>query len=428
MDSLTLNKNIFISFAKEDELWADQLINYIHDYGYNIEVECVTKDKHNDDTELVLSKYLLCIFILSHEYIECGSHFQQHCNAINNNIQSDGLKSLLNTTKCLIVNIDECNIQNEILHNKVRVVKWQPNDELLFWKQITNIFASMKKKELIRNALNLNSFDSFTKDIHKKKPSLAEDSNDLKTNITDDKITNPSHNIENLHLCQQTNSFDIKDRTNFENEPNNGNTETNTTNPLNIENDSDNTNDVSTSWNYENYNKVYPHLLSDSFTAEDEDLTKSDIENLTMRVEDIETLLAIPLSRATTTTSSPKKCKPSKYHTFSSQHEQMELLDILQTIHDKFITKIEQCRDVMKKKSYRRLLKRCDDCIVLTVNGKKHQQESDRLLNIFSHANMLSDDYFKCCCCNTMFHSERALQMHLYLCVKTAWIDLMKHS
>ena len=184
---------------------------------------------------------------------------------------------------------------------------------------------------------------------------------------------------------------------------------------------------IDPSLRYTMFNNVYPHLVCTSFTAEDEDLTKEEVENLTLKMEDIETIMALNVHSNERDNSPLKKINCNEnISNFTSQYEQMQLLDILQNIHDRIRRKIELCSNSTKKRHYQRLIKLYDQCIMMTVNGHKIHQLLAKLPLIKTF--LLEDDLHghKCCCCDSLFHSKRALEMHFKLCVNNEWISLMK--
>lgn len=199
----------------------------------------------------------------------------------------------------------------------------------------------------------------------------------------------------------------------------------------------DKENDLITASNYEMFNTVYPHLVSSSFCAEDEDLTKEDVEKLTLKMEDMETIMLLNETSSTDINTSlcddaaSYKSPTKEKSEFDSQHEQMQILDILQSLHERIQFAMDKMKPtvdcVSRKKRYRRLLQRYQDCIIKVVNGKKDTVMLQSLPLVSNYIEEI-EDQCKCYCCGNLYHSQRALELHLAVCVKDTWTGLLQRK
>ena len=141
-------------------------------------------------------------------------------------------------------------------------------------------------------------------------------------------------------------------------------------------------------------------------------------------MEDIETIMMLNTPEKPSMSKEKNENKIKNYEKFSTIHEQMEILGVLQEFHQKLLSKIQNEKHGPKKNSYKRLLRRYDEAIYLTLNGNKDTlelQELPFLGDVLQNENM----FCKCCCCDKFFHSRRALQIHIPSCVSSAWKDLL---
>ena len=119
---------------------------------------------------------------------------------------------------------------------------------------------------------------------------------------------------------------------------------------------------------YETYcENIDPRILS-VFVPEDEDLSKHDIDELTLRIEDVLSKDVLQSTDAEQSNSSNyvQKGKAEKrqkrirrkghFTKFMSPQEQMQILNGLQDLQVKLRAKFEKCTNMGRKKIYRRLL------------------------------------------------------------------------
>lgn len=200
--------------------------------------------------------------------------------------------------------------------------------------------------------------------------------------------------------------------------------------------------DLNTTTSYEMFESVYPHLISSSFCAEDEDLTKEEVDSLTLKMEEMETIMYLNEKSPTSQNNAsfqenisfefsevvPMEKQKSE---FDSQHEQMQLLDILQSLHERIQGAMDKlapnAANVSRKKRYRRLLKQFQDCIMKVVNGKKDSMLIQNLPLVSEYLEEI-EDQCKCYCCGNLYHSKRALELHITVCVKETWAKLVQRK
>ena len=188
------------------------------------------------------------------------------------------------------------------------------------------------------------------------------------------------------------------------------------------------------------FDNVYPHLVSSSFKAEDEDLTKEEIENMTLKMEDVETIMLLnekPCNNNNIDQGKPHTIPTQLVFQFESQHEQMQVLDALQTNQERIQNKLDSISMSehstenlfqAKKRRLRRLVQRYQDCVMQAVNGRKN---GELISNLPFVLDMLDENIdvhgFKCNCCNGLYHSKRALDLHMVYCIRDQWLKLMNY-
>eukprot|EP00794_Sanderia_malayensis_P012829 gene12829-14145_t len=174
-----------------------------------------------------------------------------------------------------------------------------------------------------------------------------------------------------------------------------------------------------------------PRILS-FLVPEDDDLSRKDVEELTLKIEDVFATEAKTEHRMLVTNalyqseeerdeeykasndSSTRKRKPKQQTSseqFSSSQEQMHYLDTLQENEMKIKQKFQSCCNLERKKVYRRILERFDRAIFSTVNGTKDVE----LLSNLPISDQPFDETGSCRCpyCECLFHSDRALNIHV---------------
>jgi len=179
--------------------------------------------------------------------------------------------------------------------------------------------------------------------------------------------------------------------------------------------------------------KIHPRIIG-LFVPEDDDLTREDIEELTFKVEDVfldDINASIALESKKTNhhencISSKDSFEMNTYHRFNSQQEQILVLDFLQGQEIWIREKFENCSEKGRKRIYRRLLERFDKAICSTVNGRK---DSELLGSLLASDLFLAENRdCSCSCCDQLFHSERALQLHMVDCVDRSWRSILANS
>ena len=115
--------------------------------------------------------------------------------------------------------------------------------------------------------------------------------------------------------------------------------------------------------------KLDPRIIG-LFVPEDDDLTRQDIEELTLKIEDVcmddvdsgilvETEMMGPDTTYTKKMHSLEMERSSHFNRFNSQQEQMLVLDSLQGQEMLIRKRFENCTESGRKKTYRRLLEVC---------------------------------------------------------------------
>ena len=400
-ENMNQAKEVFVSYCIRDKNWVDTLLEFFRDKSFNIQLECLNDSglETVDKDHLEIPDNLVPCFIILSEYYY--THFNAKLNRYldhyrkQRNTTAD-LKTLLDSGRILVINLDGIfNIDN------VKMLNWPRGTEReqhLFWKKLEKYIYSLLKRNSIKSILSqqvqhLNRIkeqnEKNEKDFNKEKEALGgtvsgeSDSNMEK--LPDDEMLETSRKETFFSSAYDPN--DVR-------------------------------------YSYKHFDHVYPHLLSDSFNAADEDLSKDDVENLTLKMEDIETIMMLNTPEKPSMSKEKSKNKIKNYEKFSTIHEQMEILGVLQEFHQKLLLKIQNEKHGPKKNSYKRLLRRYDEAIYLTLNGNKDTlelQELPFLRDVLQNENT----FCKCCCCDKFFHSSRALQIHIPSCVSSAWKDLL---
>ena len=398
-ENMNQAKEVLVSYCVRDKDWVDTLIEFLHDKSFNIHLECLndsdleTVDKNHME---IPNRLVPCFIILSEYYythfnVKLNSYLDHYRKHRNNTAD---LKMLLDSGRILVINLDGIfNVDN------VNMLNWPRDTEReqhLFWKKLEKYIYSLIKRNSIKSILSqqvqhLNRIkERNEKYFNKEKEALAETVS--KESYSDMKKLPHGEMLETSR--KETFFSSAYDP-----------------------------NDVR--YSYKHFDHVYPHLLSDSFNAADEDLSKDDVENLTLKMEDIETIMTLSTPEKPSMINEKIKKRIKYYEKFSTVHEQMEILGCLQEYHQKLLLKIQNEKHGPKKNSYKRLLKRYDEAIYLTLNGHKDTlalQELPFLRDVLQNKNM----FCNCCCCDKFFHSSRALQIHIPSCVSSEWKNLLQ--
>lgn len=463
--------DVYISYAKEDSDWVNELVEEIESHGLKA---CWDRRDFDDDVSShenrsrLVERCSCCLLVFSKVYCKRASEWSFFVKYLTTSKEEDTkmeitMESMLSRKSIICVSVSQCNVPSSF--SKQKMLKWYDFEYSdLFWKKLVKRVKSAKKKNNIKQALlsnakislaNVNETDSIgeidkNNGFEKKsKRSIHEESNNNILNKNESKVnhTKIAHNTKTMYRENRHTNDDKHDFFPQHSSNNNNMTEDlvscNITNKLisvgDLSQDQDSSHEDEGEENnsttqYEMFNVVYPHLISDSFCAEDEDLTKEDVDKLTLKMEEVETIMYLNEKQKTLTddsTTTQEIATIKKPSDFRSQHEQMQLLDILQSLHEATQNKLDKIaastseRNALHKKRYRRLLRRYQDCIMNVVNGKKDVRLMESLPLVFQYLNDVESTGFKCYCCDNLYHSARALEIHLDVCVKQAWCELM---
>lgn len=432
--------DVYVSYAEEDNEWVTALVEEIEENNLSV---CIRSRNFDDKLSLIENRKILveqcssCVLIFSKYYCKRASEWSYFTKFIKSN-NDKSISGFLDNKGILCVYLAECNVPE--LFAKQKFLDWTAEDlRDIFWQRLIKFLKAAKKKSDIKKALSPKvridstiSTDSVEKKLDET-ISTVDFVNDAETNESSIK-SEERFTLDNKEIESKTNKDSVETKEYEGSED-----------LVNKYNEKEKISD------YILFDNIYPHLVSSSFCAEDEDLTKAEVETLTLKMEDVNTIMLLnenninnnePLSKNSQfskkldVTNVKNECS---LDVFESQHEQMELLDILQTINEKFQLRFDALSTQScsvgsvnnfldsRKRRYRRLLKNFQDCLMKAVNGKKDTQ----LINSLPFVAQMLDDCkdihgFKCHCCDGLYHSVRALDMHISFCVKQQWKELMK--
>ena len=420
--------DVYVSSAEEDNQWVADLVEEIEENNLSV---CLRSRNFNADLSLIENRKKFveqcssCILVFSKHYCKKASEWSYFTKFIKSK-NDKSFSGFLDNKGILCIYLTECNIPE--LFGKQKMLDWTAEDlRDVFWQRLIKFLKAAKKKSDIKKALSPKVKHGI---------SAIEPNSDNPSTILINKMEeNESLKGEEILLLDKQKARKEESNENDQVKEDEEDDFINWNNADEIEKVND----------YILFDNVYPHLVSSSFCAEDEDLTREEVESLTLKMEDVNTIM---LLNETNNNNHSRKNPVSNKHVkndkknalgeFDSQHEQMELLDALQTVNEKFQARFDalslQCKInspdtnlVLRKKRYRRLLKNFQDCLMKAVNGKKDTS----LINSLPFVAGMLDDCkdihgFKCHCCDGLYHSIRALEMHMDFCVKQQWIDLMK--
>ena len=420
--------DVYVSHAEEDKQWVTELVDEIEDNCLSV---CLRSRNFDGDLSLIENRKMFveqcssCILVFSKHYCKKASEWSYFTKFIKSK-DDKSISGFLDNKGILCVYLSDCNIPD--LFKRQKMLDWTAQDlRDVFWQRLIKFLKVTKKKSDIKKALSpkiklQSNSEALPDDCFNNNHSTdAMQNNQENSHVQNRLIEDLS--IENDETSVEQNGLEHDDL--YEND------------------DNDFEASPGKMADYILFDNVYPHLVSSSFNAEDEDLTKEEVENLTLKMEDVNTIMLLNENNTSTTgldSSTPKKYAQKAGRTldeFATQHEQMELLDALQTVNEKFQMRFDvimlqkNIENVayldLKKKRYRRLLKNFQDCLVEAFNGKKDTPLINSLPLVLEMLEDRKDIHgFRCHCCDGLYHSERALHMHLEFCVKQQWKELMK--
>uniref|UniRef100_A0A7M5VH14 TIR domain-containing protein n=1 Tax=Clytia hemisphaerica TaxID=252671 RepID=A0A7M5VH14_9CNID len=411
--------DVYVSYAEEDSQWIHENLVEELEESSNLSVCLRSRDFDSDlslieNRKLFVEKCSSCVLVFSKNYCKKASEWSYFTKLIKSK-EDKSITGLLDNKGILCIYLSECNVPE--LFSKQKMLDWTAEDlRDLFWQRLIKFLKTAKKKSDIKKALS---------------GKLKDCSN---TNLKSAPKMNLSNTLEDAEVLENLN---VKSNEELETEENENQKEEEE------EEEQEKTTNVS---DYILFDNVYPHLVSSSFCAEDEDLTRDDLEDLTLKMEDVKTMML--LQENNTPPADEQKIgfqqpgitgKNKHFEKFESQKEQMEVLDALQTMMEKFQSRYDlfavqnqnnnNVMLILRKKRYRRILKNFEDCILQAVNGKKNSALIHSLPFVMDMLEGNQDIHgFQCCCCGNLFHSQRALDIHLDFCVKQHWKDLMKFT
>lgn len=424
--------DIFVSYAKRDKSWVKKLVQKLEDNGFSVCWDVRDFDPsltRSENREINVKHSSVCILIFSRNYLVNRSEWLYYLPYLKSKNKTT-VKDLLESKEILCILIDDCDIPDEF--SEQVMLDWTETEiRQHFWRKIFKFVKAVKKRLSVKKALitvnkvipshELKKPDKDALELspivnsrdYKKKPESEQNDN---TSIFDSHTTTDSGYLEGDEARNVTNTEEVNDELKFAE-----NTIKRSPEPL--VDGGESMQSVIESPNYAMYDNVYPHLISDSFTAEDEDLTKEDINNLTLKMEDIETIMFVNKQKVQDNFEYKNNSKLVSFH---SQYEQIKLLDALQNLYERLNNKVTMCQNVLRKNCYKRLISRYNTCIINALNGKKDIAMLSDLPLLADFVDVSDLHGVQCCCCDTLFHSQRALDIHLEECVKSHWIALMR--
>jgi len=412
--------DVFVSYSEEDKEWVDGLVEEVEDNDLSV---CLRSRDFDSSLSLIENRKVFveqcssCILIFTKHYCKRASEWSYFTKYIKSG-KDKSIAGLLDNKGILCVYLSECNVPE--LFSKQKMLDWTAEDlRDLFWQRLMKFLKAAQKKSQIKKALSA-----------KVKRELKQSESNLTQPLTGD---------------GDNGSLDVKESARIDiNAAANKNLQDENEGTPNDEFDKSEDAKERNVSDYILFDNVYPHLVTSSFSAEDEDLTKEEVENLTLKMEDVQTLMLLnekdPTDPAVEKNNNVRKKiggQSNLVFEFESQHEQMQLVDTLQTIQEKMQSRLDALstslvdRDALllpRKKRYRRLLQRYQDCLMQAVNGRRNRALIDSLPFVTEMLENYVDVHgFKCDCCGSLFHSKRALEMHFDFCVTQRWRDLIKY-
>lgn len=492
--------DIYISYAKEDFDWVQELVEEVEQNGLKVcwDIRDFDKDiSSHDNRNRLIEKCSSCLLVFSKSYCKRASEWSYFTKFLKKtNSEKHSVTDVLETKAVVCIYLSECNIPS--LFSKQKMLKWTDMEYSdIFWQRLIKYLKSAKKKVDVKKALiskfqnvvnskedekeivqdinsntnkssildvsrsnesvkeidNTNNNESSSDEHNIPKPiSLPEDIASLKNSIAEKTKKMYSHKIEESSKCLKTvqisNEVNNSQKTDVKVAVQEQQIEeiqkvTSTKASLNerlaesadFDNDEKVDSELNTS-SYKMFETVYPHLISNSFSAEDEDLTKEDVDKLTLKMEEMETIMLLNEKPAVGSDASAMFDKSldtgiKQKSEFDSQHEQMQLLDILQSLYERVQNAMDRLTpsidNLSRKKRYRRVLQRYQECIMKVVNGRKDLVLIQNLPLVSEYLEDI-EDQCKCYCCGNLYHSKRALELHLGVCVKETWTQLLKRK
>ena len=471
--------DVYISYSKQDFYWVKDFVAKVEENGFR-----VCWNNSSIEEEYWISKCLSCILIFSQHYLQQSEEWEiftiyKSMETNNQDMNKVTIKSVLDSKEIICILISDCKLPDVFNDNLIfnwydvayRKSMWNRLMKCLYSakmkRKVKNTLSSVDmlvdgngKNSVVRKVVEHNDRVDLENSIHKPtSEQIYVDANyDVSSeNISKDvnKAINSCHTPHtdhsvNLNTCDKTEvSPTLQDNKEFpckfhssDIDQENQSTDSHPKQPKEEEitpiskigpglayaiNLNKSKNLLNFSWT----NKIHPHLICDNFTA-DEDLTKEDVDSLTFKPEDAKTIMELSPSKY------QRKKKMIHYNYsvvtegnvklthFSSQHEQMKLVNILQNIHDKMQKKVDLCYCNVSKRRYRRLLKRYHECIILAVNGEKDNEKLNDLPLVNELLTIDDLDGFQCYCCDLLLHSRRALDMHVKDCINRTWQNIFK--
>jgi len=429
--------DVYVSYAEEDSEWVTALVDEIEDNNLSV---CLRSRNFDDELSLIENRKILveqcssCVLVFSKHYCKKASEWSYFTKFIKSK-NDKSISGFLDNKGILCVYLTECNVPE--LFGKQKMLDWTADDlRDIFWQRLIKFLKAAKKKSDIKKA-------------------LSPDTRINSTISTVEKRLDKTVSSANFDIHDEINGSFVKSEKKFplgyqetETKANDDDDLAETKEEEEDDEDFVNRGDEKEKLNdYILFDNIYPHLVSSSFCAEDEDLTKEEVETLTLKMEDVNTIMLLNENNnneklgknSQNSKNDENDTKKCFLDIFESQHEQMELLDALQTVNEKFQSRFDvistqsiTCGTTdpnldLRKKRYRRLLMNFQDCLLKAVNGKKDTQLINSLPFV---AQMLEDckdiHGFKCHCCDGLYHSVRALDMHIGFCIKQQWKELMK--
>ena len=428
--------DVYVSYAEEDSEWLTTLVDEIEDNNLSV---CLRSRNFDNELSLIENRKILveqcssCVLVFSKHYCKKASEWSYFTKFIKSK-DDKSISGFLDNKGILCVYLTECNVPE--LFGKQKMLDWTADDlRDIFWQRLIKFLKAAKKKSDIKKALSPDVRINTTSSTAGKKLDKTVSSDNFAIHNESFIKSGKESPVDNKETETKVNDDD-DDLANTKEE------EEEDEDLVNGGDEKEKLND------YILFDNIYPHLVSSSFCAEDEDLTKEEVETLTLKMEDVNTIMLLNENNNNNEKLS-KNSQNSNYEEndtkkcfldiFESQHEQMELLDALQTVNEKFQSRFDAlstqsstCGTTnpnldLRKKRYRRLLKNFQDCLMKAVNGKKDTQ----LINSLPFVAQMLDDCkdihgFKCHCCDGLYHSVRALDMHIGFCIKQQWKELMQ--